>query len=71
MLGHEAARIENFVSYREEARAGADVAVLLDLLAAGRLVADVGLDAPWSELPAALDALRGRQVAGKAVLRVE
>jgi hypothetical protein len=26
--------------------------VLLDLLAAGRLVADVGLEAPWSELGA-------------------
>jgi NADPH2:quinone reductase len=71
MAGHEAARIETFSSHREEARAGANLTVLVDLLAAGRLVADVGLEAPWTDLPAALDALRGRQVAGKAVLRVE
>jgi NADPH:quinone reductase len=71
MPGHEDARIQSFASYREEAQAGANLAVLLDLLAAGRLVADVGLEAPWSELPAALDALRDRLVAGKAVLRVE
>jgi hypothetical protein len=31
----------------------------------------VGLETPWSELGAALDALRDRRVAGKAVLRVE
>jgi hypothetical protein len=50
---------------------GEDLEVLLRLVAAGRLVADVGLEAPWSELGVALDALRDRRVAGKAVLRVE
>jgi NADPH:quinone reductase len=45
--------------------------VLLDLLAAGRLAVDIGFEGSWSELGAALDALRERQVAGKAVLRVE
>jgi NADPH2:quinone reductase len=70
MAGHEDARIQNFASAREEAHAGADLALLLDLLAAGRLVADVGFEAPWSELGTALDALRDRRVAGKAVLTV-
>ena len=68
--GHAEARIETYFSYRHESHAGEDLSVLVDLVAAGRLVADVGLDAPWSELGAALDALRDRQVAGKAVLRV-
>ena len=45
--------------------------MLVELLAAGRLVADIGYGGPWTELPAALDALRDRKVAGKAVLRVE
>jgi NADPH:quinone reductase-like Zn-dependent oxidoreductase len=71
LAGGADARIETYVSYRQEAHAGADLGVLLDLLAAFRLAADVGLEAPWTELSAALDALRDRQVAGKAVLRVE
>jgi NADPH:quinone reductase len=70
VAGHGSARIENFLSGVHEARAGADIGVLVELLAAGRLVADVGFEADWRELPAALDALRDRQVAGKAVLRI-
>ena len=70
VAGHAQARIETFLSALYEATAGADIATLLELLAAGRLSADVGLEADWAELPAALDALRDRQVAGKAVLTV-
>jgi NADPH2:quinone reductase len=69
--GSASARIETYASSRQEAHAGANLEVLLDLLAASRLAADVGLEAPWTELGAALDALRDRRVAGKAVLRVE
>ena len=69
--GHTDARIETYFSYRNESHAGEDLAVLLDLVAAGRLTADIGLEAPWTELGAALDALRDRRVSGKAVLRVE
>jgi len=70
VAGHAQARIETFLSALYEATAGADIATLLELLAAGRLSADVGLEADWADLPAALDALRDRQVAGKAVLTV-
>jgi NADPH:quinone reductase len=68
--GHGQARIEPFLSGVHEARAGADIAVLLELLSAGRLSAEVGLETDWAELPVALDALRDRQVAGKAVLTI-
>jgi NADPH2:quinone reductase len=71
MRGHEDARIRNYASYHHAGHAGASLAVLLDLLAAGRLAVDIGFEGSWSELGAALDALRERQVAGKAVLRVE
>jgi NADPH:quinone reductase-like Zn-dependent oxidoreductase len=68
VAGHGSARIENFLSGVHAPRAGADIAVLVELLAAGRLASDVGFEADWADLPAALDALRDRQVAGKAVL---
>jgi NADPH:quinone reductase-like Zn-dependent oxidoreductase len=41
---------------------------LADLVAAGRLKPPLGLVLPWEETPAALAALRDREVRGKAVL---
>ncbi len=70
VAGHGQARIEPFLSGVHEARAGANIAVLVELLAAGRLTAEIGLEADWAELPAALDALRDRQMTGKAVLTI-
>lgn len=45
-------------------------AQLLDHVAAGRLRAVVGLDVPWSELPAALAAMERRETVGRIVVRV-
>ena len=42
---------------------------LLDHVAAGRLRPIVGLDVPWSELPAALAALERRETVGRVVIR--
>ncbi|MFN8026695.1 MAG: zinc-binding dehydrogenase [Acidimicrobiia bacterium] len=42
---------------------------LLDHVAAGRLRAVVGLDVPWSELPAALAAMERRETVGRIVIR--
>ena len=47
-----------------------DFARLLDLLADGRLDAQVDLELPWSETGRAVEALLDRRVAGKAVLTV-
>jgi NADPH2:quinone reductase len=43
---------------------------LLALFAAGKLRAVVGQEVPFSELPAALDAMERRQTVGRTVIRV-
>lgn len=52
------------------ADSAADLAVLVGLLAAGRLDPHVGLRRPWSDYEDAVEALLGRRVSGKVVLDV-
>ena len=56
-----------FHAYPLETR-GEDLAVLVSLVAAGRLRPLLGIVRDWTETPAVLEALRDRQVRGKAVL---
>jgi NADPH:quinone reductase len=65
---HPDARVESFFSFSYEDIAGAGLRTLLALVAGGRLDADVGLELPWTRVNEAIDAVRDRQVAGKAVL---
>jgi NADPH:quinone reductase-like Zn-dependent oxidoreductase len=46
------------------------LARLVSLLADGRLTAAIALEAPWQELPRAIEALLARTISGKAVLRI-
>lgn len=46
----------------------ADLTLLLDLVAAGKLVAEPGLLAPWTDPQRAIAALHSREVNGKVVL---
>jgi len=48
-----------------------DLAYLAGLIATGRLDPQIGLTLPWQDAPAAIEALMGRPVAGKAVLLIE
>lgn len=57
--------------YLPEETKGADLAILADETAAGRLAVWIGLIEPWTELPAALTALADREVRGKLVCIVE
>jgi NADPH:quinone reductase-like Zn-dependent oxidoreductase len=66
--GHEGARLQTFAYYTSGAGIGADIAALLDLVAAGRLESRVALTVPWTDIGQALDALRQRSFSGKAVL---
>ncbi|WP_240489932.1 zinc-binding dehydrogenase [Actinomadura atramentaria] len=60
--------ISTFGDVREP---GPDLAVLLGFLAAGRLSAEIGHRAPWTDVADAAAALLDRRIAGKAVLDVE
>ncbi|TIR26461.1 MAG: oxidoreductase [Mesorhizobium sp.] len=68
--GHEGARLQTFAYYTSGSAIGTDIAWLLDLVAAGRLVTRVAMTVPWMDIGQALDALRQRSFSGKAVLTV-
>jgi NADPH:quinone reductase-like Zn-dependent oxidoreductase len=70
-FGHEEATIRTYFSARHEADAGRVLAMLLDLVAAGRLHVEVGFEGSWDRLNEAMDGLSERRFAGKAVLTVD
>ena len=67
------ARLCTFFIYEsgEPPTFGADLALLAEEIAAGRLRPQVGLEASWRDPIAALEALRQRNLEGKAVLRID
>jgi NADPH:quinone reductase-like Zn-dependent oxidoreductase len=67
--GREAS-IRAYFSSHHAHLSGRRLALLVRLVAEGRLEPGVGLEADWSELNGALDALSDRRVSGKLVLRV-
>jgi NADPH:quinone reductase-like Zn-dependent oxidoreductase len=69
-FGHEEATIRSYFSARHEADAGRTLAMLLDLVAAGRLHVEIGFEASWDRLNDAMDGLSERRFAGKAVLTI-
>src|SRR3954453_724389 len=70
-FGHEEATVRSYFSARHEADAGRLLAMLLDLLAAGRLEVEIGFRASWDRVNEAMDGLSERRFAGKAVLTVD
>jgi NADPH:quinone reductase-like Zn-dependent oxidoreductase len=70
--GHPHAQLYAFFVYEsgEPPTFGSDLGLLASEVAAGRLRPQVGLEASWQDPRGALDALRERQLEGKAVLRV-
>jgi NADPH:quinone reductase len=65
--GNEAT-IRTYFSGRHETDAGRMLAMLLDLVAAGRLHVEIGFEGSWDRLNEAMDGLSERRFAGKAVL---
>lgn len=59
-----------FVYATDERTFGADLTVLAELVATGRLTPELGDVRDWSDTGAAVDALRRRQTRGKVVLTV-
>jgi NADPH:quinone reductase len=70
-FGHEEAAIRTYFSARHEADAGRLLAMLLDLVAAGRLHVEVGFEGSWDGVNEAMDGLSERRFAGKAVLTID
>lgn len=70
-FGHEDVTLRMFFSYHQTDPVDADLATLVDLIAAGRLRPPIGHRASWHELAAALEALADRRVNGKVVLDVQ
>jgi NADPH:quinone reductase len=63
------AQLRSYFSFLHAGDAGRQLQLLVDRVAAGRLDPGVGLEADWTELNDALQALADRAVAGKVVLR--
>ena len=70
--GKAGARIEAFFVYEsgEPPTFGDDLRLLADLVARASLHPQIGLEAPWTEANEAFQALKDREVNGKAVLLV-
>jgi NADPH:quinone reductase-like Zn-dependent oxidoreductase len=64
-------RIEAFNVFSHGGAFGEDLATLLEWVAHGELDPQVGWRSSWTQITQALDAFRGRQVRGKAVLDVD
>ena len=67
--GHEQAVLRHFL-FVTGAPIGADLATLAQLVAEGRLSAEISLVRDWAEVNQVLAAVRDRQVTGKAVLTI-
>jgi NADPH2:quinone reductase len=61
---------KSLTSFLNEGAAGEDLTTLVRFVAEGKLAVAVGWRGPWEQVAEAAEALRGRQVAGKAVLDV-
>lgn len=70
-FGRDEAQLRTYFSARHEHDAGRRLAVLLDLLASGRLRVELGTSESWDRLDEILDAFDGRRFAGKAVALVD
>jgi NADPH:quinone reductase len=64
-------RIQSYFSYHHEHQAGENLRLLLDLVSAGRLEVEIGFQDSWRRVNDALDGLKERRFAGKAVLLVD
>ena len=73
VLASPRAKLYAFFVYASAAKEtfGEDLALLASLVGSGKLRPQVGFEAGWREVGRAVDALRGRRIEGKAVLRVE
>ncbi|WP_112237645.1 zinc-binding dehydrogenase [Kribbella monticola] len=70
-IGHEGARLVNYMSYADPSPINRDLQTLAELVAQKKLTTDLGFHADWTQVEAALDGLQHRTFRGKAVLTVQ
>ncbi|MTE16388.1 zinc-binding dehydrogenase [Nocardia aurantiaca] len=71
-IGHEGARLQNYISYAATDPDDVDLAILVSLVAAGRLVATPGHVSGWGDLGKVVERMRQRELpGGKVVLAVD
>ena len=70
-IGHESARLVNYMSYADTSPISTDLRLLLELVAAKKLETNLGFRADWAQVDAAIDGLRHRKFRGKAVLTIQ
>jgi len=69
--GCPGARIQSFFIYSTDVETfGRDLAFMARLMDEGKLRPQIGLEVSWRDVGAAVEALRGRRVRGKAILRI-
>jgi NADPH:quinone reductase-like Zn-dependent oxidoreductase len=59
---------KSLTSFLNAGQVGAELATLVQLVAAGRLAVEIGWRGPWEQATQAAEALLGRRVNGKAIL---
>ncbi|SDN20684.1 zinc-binding dehydrogenase [Actinacidiphila guanduensis] len=69
-IGHEGARLVSYLSYAHPGPPAPDLALLVGLVATGRLHPTLARTCDWTHLPEVLTALRDRRLSGKAVLTI-
>jgi NADPH:quinone reductase len=62
--------VKSIFSFLNQGDAAGELSTLVRLVADGSLSVDIGWRGPWTQITDAVEALRGRQVDGKAVLDV-
>ncbi|TDU87917.1 NADPH:quinone reductase-like Zn-dependent oxidoreductase [Kribbella voronezhensis] len=70
-IGHEGARLVNYMSYADPSPINRDLQTLSKLIAQQKLTTDLGFHADWTQIKVALDELRHRTFRGKAVLTIQ
>jgi len=70
-IGHESARLVNYMSYADTSPISTDLHLLLEFVAAKKLESKLGFRADWTQVDGAIDGLRHRKFRGKAVLTIQ
>lgn len=70
-IGHEGARLVNYMSYADPSRINRDLQTLSEFVAQKKLKTSLGFHADWTQVNDALEELHHRTFRGKAILTIQ